>query len=145
MSKNALTVENLTKIYSNYRTKKQNKALSDLMGNELVSDFLGAVQSGSEDAIKESLKKVFTIVMRRSKFEAATSFCHKSRPGNVRGKHFTVSTNSRRASVYFIFHICTMFMMCFSYLVRLPRPLQPLPHLSPFRIILVAFHQQLPQ
>ena len=30
MSKNALTVENLTKIYSNSKTKKQNKALSDL-------------------------------------------------------------------------------------------------------------------
>ena len=30
MSKNALTVENLTKIYSNSKTKMQNKALSDL-------------------------------------------------------------------------------------------------------------------
>ena len=30
MSKNALTVENLTKIYSNSKTKKQNKALTDL-------------------------------------------------------------------------------------------------------------------
>ena len=30
MSKNALTVENLTKIYSNSKTKKQNKALADL-------------------------------------------------------------------------------------------------------------------
>ena len=30
MSKNALTVENLTKIYSNSKTKKQNKALSNL-------------------------------------------------------------------------------------------------------------------
>ena len=30
MSKNALTVENLTKIYSNSKNKKQNKALTDL-------------------------------------------------------------------------------------------------------------------
>ena len=30
MSKNALTVENLTKIYSNSKTRKQNKALTDL-------------------------------------------------------------------------------------------------------------------
>ena len=30
MSKNALTVENLTKIYSNSKTKKQNKALTDI-------------------------------------------------------------------------------------------------------------------
>ena len=30
MSKNALTVENLTKIYSNSKSQKQNKALSDL-------------------------------------------------------------------------------------------------------------------
>ena len=30
MSKNALTVENLTKIYSNSKTKKQNKALNSL-------------------------------------------------------------------------------------------------------------------
>ena len=30
MSKNALTVENLTKIYSNSKTNKQNKALTNL-------------------------------------------------------------------------------------------------------------------
>ena len=30
MSNNALTVENLNKIYSNSKTKKENKALTDL-------------------------------------------------------------------------------------------------------------------
>ncbi len=41
MSKNALTVENLTKIYSNYRTKKQNKALSDLTFNVKQGEVFG--------------------------------------------------------------------------------------------------------
>ena len=33
MSKNALTVENLTKIYSNSKTKKESKALTNLTFN----------------------------------------------------------------------------------------------------------------
>ena len=44
MSKNALTVENLTKIYSNSSTKKQNKALSNLSSrlNKVVFGLLVA-------------------------------------------------------------------------------------------------------
>tara|TARA_Y100000591_G_C21710856_1_gene633418 strand:- start:52 stop:981 length:930 start_codon:yes stop_codon:yes gene_type:complete len=41
MSKNALTVENLTKIYSNHKTKKQNKALSDLTFNVKQGEVFG--------------------------------------------------------------------------------------------------------
>ena len=43
MSKFALTVENLTKIYSNAKNKKQNKALNELNFNVKQGEVLGCL------------------------------------------------------------------------------------------------------
>ena len=45
MSKNALIVENLTKIYFNSKTKKQNKALTNLTFEVKQGEVIGTVGS----------------------------------------------------------------------------------------------------
>ena len=45
MSNNALTVENLNKIYSNSKTKKENKALNDLSFDVKQGEVFGLLRS----------------------------------------------------------------------------------------------------
>ena len=61
MSKNALTVENLTKIYSNSKTKKQTKALTNLTFEVKQGEVFGLL--GPNGAGKTTFLSIIFLLM----------------------------------------------------------------------------------